>query len=349
MQLHTSHPFIVVSCECLEEGVLPSQQPFPFDAKKTDGSSGDYVAVLWALEPECEYCVSVRPSGGDESVQIVMKTKPILGPMAMCPSSAVIHPYQPLCSEFLECVRAQKENYMFVEKPTNSVEEFLMLLFYHSLFALPSKFRGIAIFVLPNGKDGRFCIDLRYQNIEWRKNKKVRRLLASNQFKIAVNRNIRDSLRLAQKYHSRPPNSTWLHDEYIALLAEMAKSHKYGVHIVCIELLEKGTDKVMAGCLGYALGSVYHDFTMFTLARSAESFGTVLTKLLGESLQKCGYDLWYWGLRIEYMKQFEEKYGGRCIPKPEFLQRWAQYRDVQPACRVDEYICSGKAFLPHAR
>ncbi|ORC90814.1 uncharacterized protein TM35_000072380 [Trypanosoma theileri] len=347
-ELFSEHPFTVISCESFTGSAAPSQQSFPICAKKSDGASSDYVAVLWALEPDCEYCVSLSFSGEDKAVQILVRTKPIFGPMIMCKPSAVIHPDQPFSDDFLECVQAQKENYMFIEKPTKSVQELLMLLFYHSLFALPSEICGVNIFVLPNGKDGRFCIDLRYQGIEWRRNKKIRRLVASNKFAIVVNRNIGDSLRLAQEYHSGPPNSTWLDDDYVALLADMAKSPKFGVRIMCVELLEKSTSKVMAGCLGYALGSVYHDFTMFTLERSAEGFGTILTKLLGESLQRCGYDLWYWGFRIDYMKQFEGKYGGKIIPKPEFLQRWTQYRDIQPACTVDEYIYSGKSWLPYA-
>ncbi|ESL07108.1 hypothetical protein TRSC58_05209 [Trypanosoma rangeli SC58] len=326
------------------------------------------MATLWALDTGRSYLVNVvvanedAPVPGADSVDcngsggsaaaasectVLVKLRKNNGPLACCSAHAILDVQLLYRDDFLHCVLSQSGDFMFVEQFEMPKSTLLYLLFYHSLFALPHEVNGKPIYLLPNGTTGRFCLDLTRENVAWRGSRKVRRLMACDRFVVAVNRDIRDSLCLAREYHMKQKGSTWLDVSYIELLANMASHPACGVCIMALELLEKNSGTVLAGCLGYSVGSVYHDFSMFTMQRGPEGFGNFATKLLGEALQQCGYNIWYWGMRLDYMEQFEGKYGGRVVCKSEFITRWGKYRNIRPTCTLEAFLRSGRCMLPY--
>ncbi|KEG12879.1 hypothetical protein DQ04_01351020 [Trypanosoma grayi] len=378
VDLFSSQPFSIHLCKEIAGVRGPSScQSFPLHARRSVAPLGGYVATLWALHVGSEYCVRVTLAGAgsqvdgagvapveeevcnnnheelgaetlEESEQsIIVSTRPYADFASLLGPAAILNIGILYRKDFLDCVLSQNTDYMYLLTWNQPLGTVLHHLFFHSLFAVPGMLLGEHVFALPNEKRGRFCLDLQHAVCAWRSSRKIRRLISCGRYVVEVNRDIRDSLRLAHDYHMERVESTWMKNYYIDILVSMAKSPEFGVRIMSVELLEKASGKVLAGCLGYALGSVYHDFTMFTAERATESFGTGITKVLGEALQCCGYNLWYWGSRLGYMAQFEAKYGARYICKEEFLARWAQCRELQPNCSVDEYLKSGKGMLPH--
>ncbi|RNF06411.1 hypothetical protein TraAM80_03877 [Trypanosoma rangeli] len=365
----SSCPFTIQSCQSADFLNLGMpQQSFPLHARRQWYVAGKYIATLWALDTGRSYLVNVVVSNEDASVPgadsvdcngsgssvaaalestVLVKLPQNNGPLALCSAHAILDVRLLYRDDFLNCVLSQSGDFMFVEQSGMAKPTLLHLLFYHSLFALPYEVNGKPIYLLPNGATGRFCLDLTQENVAWRGSRKVRRLMSCDRFVVAVNRDIRDSLCLAREYHIKQKGSTWIGVSYIDLLVNMASHPAYGVRIMALELLEKNSGMVLAGCLGYSLGSVYHDFTMFTMERGPEGFGNFATKLLGEALQQCGYNFWYWGMRLAYMEQFEGKYGGKVVCKSEFITRWGQYRNIQPTCTLEAFFQSGRGMLPY--
>lgn len=64
--------------------------------------------------------------------------------------------------------------------------------------------------------------------------------------------------------------------------------------------------KLAAVTAGMSAGSNFHDYSMCTFVRDSRCLGHVLTKTVADLLQKCGFDLWYWGYKGEYMAQYDQ-------------------------------------------
>ncbi|KAG5472476.1 hypothetical protein LSCM1_03875 [Leishmania martiniquensis] len=201
----------------------------------------------------------------------------------------------------------------------------------------------------------------------WRRQSKVRRIIRSGAYAVVVQSDtagVTASLQRASSYHRQRTGSTWLSDAFIYLMgqcsgtstslstdtaaSEAAQNDKpHNVRLLCIELVEKATGEVLAGCCGISVGRAYHDYTMYTLRQSKDSVGTFLTKLIGEALQRCGYTLWYWGFRVEYMQQYERHLGAVDMPRDFFYRRWGAARDALPYCTLDAYLRSHKGMVSH--
>ncbi|KPA83326.1 hypothetical protein ABB37_02984 [Leptomonas pyrrhocoris] len=186
----------------------------------------------------------------------------------------------------------------------------------------------------------------------WRGHSKVRRVIRAGTYTVVVRDDaagVTGSLQRAYEYHLVQHEASWLDPAFIRLMGsccEAAPSQDtFGVRLVCVELVDEAAAEVVAGCCGMAIGSVYHDYTMYTVRRCKDSLGTFLTKLLGEALQRCGYTLWYWGLRLGYMAEYEKHFGAVAMSRNEFYARWCAARDVAPACAVETYLRSSKGMV----
>lgn len=187
----------------------------------------------------------------------------------------------------------------------------------------------------------------------WRQNARVRRIIDASAFSVVVREcpeAIAASLWRAALYHSDRGRGIWLHPEYIEALARTAEPPFAGdeanARLCCIELVDRYSGEVVAGCCGMTVGALYHDFSMYTLRRTKDRLGTFLTKLIGEALQQCGYHLWYWGFKIEYMADFQSRYGGTDMSREDFYQRWIKGRAMQPRCPIGQYLREDRGMVP---
>ncbi|CAD7967975.1 unnamed protein product [Amoebophrya sp. A25] len=130
-----------------------------------------------------------------------------------------------------------------------------------------------------------------------------------------------------EKEKTTAPSKTWLTEELLKTLSELEATvpgpNAPPVHQCVFEFWEG--EELVALCAGFAVGNgAYHDYSMCTLKRDHRSLGHIASKTVGHILRVCGFQLWYWGCKIGYMSQYEEKYGGRDFPRMEFADRWSK-------------------------
>ena len=223
-------------------------------------------------------------------------------------------------------------------------------LFLEACFILCSDAEGIAghFIQIPNPQS-RFCLDLREPR-RWDRSRRMRRPAALANLRMTMDRSFRSSLRLAQQGHSE---GTWLTPELIGLLSRL---HDQGeanpVRHHSFELWEVSEDgasaEVVAVSLGYQIGSTWHDYTHAALKRDERGLGTILTKAVGDLLQKAGVAFWYWGLVGEgtsYMEDYA-KYGGRNFPREEFVPIWNGLKELPLARSPAQILESGAGLVP---
>ena len=226
-----------------------------------------------------------------------------------------------------------------------------------------------------NGSDGS------KQGIRWGRNKKLKRY--KKDFYLSVNFKFKDHLKICKSYHIEKEHrkamglvmgnleingndkgddaskgkedGTWITDDFIDLLDHCQRSEgdQDVLKFVTFELWERESNEIVAASFGYLIGSILCDYTFMTLKRDHRSCGNILTKVIGDVLQSCGYDLWYWGFRLEYMTDYD-KYGGKEIPRSEFdsvfQNSCSQQPQIinchqQPVKDIVEHIKAGKAFV----
>lgn len=282
-------------------------------------------------------------------------------------------------SEISELICSQPTDWMIaVVDWTKRVQTFRLLeaCYYNGLFTLPLS-QSRSIVSLPNGLD-RYVIDFeRCASGCWMHHKKCKKLLqqqstGQSSLRVVVNRDFGDTMRIAKKYHQERMETkhgdhechTWISEDLIKAmeLIVAAPRMRETVLLCAIELWEDKPEQtssetetggiprvsstLLAGCLGFAVGSVYHDFTMFTLRHDEHSYGSFLTKLIGAALQDCGYRMWYWGFRVEYMAEYEKRCGAVQMPRRTFYDLWMKHRDEIPVWNIATYLNGGRGLIP---
>lgn len=205
----------------------------------------------------------------------------------------------------------------------------------------------------------------------WRRSRKVKRAAASGKYAVAVRETpaeVAAALGRCSAYHTSRGQEGWLYPRMVqalaAVAAEMQQSDSGGsggdasspcppsspgharIRMLCFEVIEKASGEVMAGCCGFSIDSVYNDFSMYTLRKSDVGFGHLITKLVGEALDCCGYDMWYFGQRHKYLATYERHYGARDLSRAEFYRRFVAARDTPAPGDVAAFVRSGRAILP---
>ncbi|CAD2218011.1 hypothetical protein ADEAN_000549700 [Angomonas deanei] len=343
----------------------------------TDKLAFVHVATLWGLTVDQTYlilCDSETEGGWHKKFRITPELTPDLDPLkrrlytALNSRSTVMDLECILRPDFTDCALVQGNEPFMATTPVDcgnleSFQPFAGSLLYHGLFFLPAKYPFGWLLHLPNPED-RYLVDfaaLRAKEAtcqkrpDWRRSKKVRKNIASGQCRLVVQDTpeaLRQALERAEAYQIDMHHSTWLCPEGISILSSLAPSgvaekSKKSVQVLVIDLVD-ANDNVLAGCCGFTLGSVYHDFTMYTQRRDRNGYGTFLTKLIAEALYTCGYDMWYWGLRVDYMAQYENGYGACTLPRSEFYRRWVQHRDIPLSEDIVTFVRSNKAMVPSA-
>jgi len=89
-------------------------------------------------------------------------------------------------------------------------------------------------------------------------------------------------------------------------------------------------DKIVAGELGYVVGGIYTSLTgSYLLPRT----GSVQLCTMGRLLQARGYDLWDFGMEMDYKKAL----GANSIPRAQWLAQVKQFRDkAAPDLKIEK-------------
>eukprot|EP00299_Pterocystis_sp_00344_P015403 c7688_g1_i3.p1 GENE.c7688_g1_i3~~c7688_g1_i3.p1 ORF type:complete len:361 (+),score=76.02 c7688_g1_i3:50-1132(+) len=207
----------------------------------------------------------------------------------------------------------------------------------------------LALFILPHQNDplipvvhpiDRYCIDLT-RPTEWSRSKKVRR--HKNEFYLTVSHDFETALRVTAQGHGTT-KGTWLTPEFIELLVQMHKDPNAHVRHHSFELRERSTHKLAAVTVGFSLGSAYHDYSTYTIIRDSRSCGNILSKVVGDTLTKCGYTIWYWGIKANYMKEYDEC-GGVELNRDKFWNVWSAATQVPSPRNIVQFVENGEALI----
>eukprot|EP00927_Polykrikos_kofoidii_P035198 TRINITY_DN29784_c0_g1_i1.p1 TRINITY_DN29784_c0_g1~~TRINITY_DN29784_c0_g1_i1.p1 ORF type:complete len:484 (+),score=50.04 TRINITY_DN29784_c0_g1_i1:86-1537(+) len=216
---------------------------------------------------------------------------------------------------------------------------FVVRLLEHGLFVLPSD----SVFSCPFPEEPFVFL---WQASEGRphtfhRSKMLRRY--RNEFTFSCNHDFACHLRRCMEYHHEK-GGTWINNKLIDLLVSIDRDPCNEVRMFCFELWEKATGALAAASFGFAIGGFFHDFSMCCLIQDRRSAGSILTKAIGSVLRDCGVTVWYWGCKIDYMREYEA-HGAREISRLEY------YRTLRAATRIKlakdpaELIQSGGALI----
>lgn len=173
--------------------------------------------------------------------------------------------------------------------------------------------------------------------------KKVKKVMDSpaflnNGFYVRLNGGLENTINKISNYHK----NSWLIDKYAELLYKLAayNDKKRDFHIVTVELCCASDNEIIAGEIGYVIGSTYTSLTGFCdkSNKKHNNMGKLQLVLLAKTLQYHGYH--FWNLGHPYM-DYKFELGARITSRSDFLKKWFQSRDQQPSqkliseCRFD--------------
>ena len=148
--------------------------------------------------------------------------------------------------------------------------------------------------------------------------KKVKKLLNKNDFIFSINTNIDKLIKNIQIHHK----SNWLTIEYYEIIKNLEKYKDININfeIMSIELWDESNNILIAGEIGYKIGSIYTSLTGFCLKdKRYNNFGKLQMVLLALYLEKNNFS--FWNLGHPYM-QYKFDLGAISYSREEFLKRW---------------------------
>lgn len=148
--------------------------------------------------------------------------------------------------------------------------------------------------------------------------KKVKKLINNNEYKFTINENFDELLLKINTYH----DDCWLRGEYLNLIKKLKnyKHNKNDFEILSVELKCKNTDELIAGELGYKIGTTYTSLTGFCKRdKRYNNWGNLQLVLLALYLQK--NDFTFWNLGHASMP-YKQKLGAQIYSREDFLVRW---------------------------
>ncbi len=147
--------------------------------------------------------------------------------------------------------------------------------------------------------------------------KSIKKLINKNRHEFTINTNIDLVLEKLDQYHK----NNWLRDKYKKLIKELFEENfENGFEILSIELYDKNTNELIAGEIGYKIGSTYTSLTGFSSKeKTYKNWGKLQLVLLGLYLKQNNYS--FWNLGQPYM-QYKFDLGAKEYSRLDFLERW---------------------------
>jgi Leu/Phe-tRNA-protein transferase len=171
-----------------------------------------------------------------------------------------------------------------------------------------------------------------YCVLEWKNlqiTRSLTRSLHAGNFRLKVNQKSSDLLDQLVSYHG---SKNWICSEYRSLsekllqngMVEVAgfSSKRIRFQLFSIELSDN-TGTIIAGELGYVIGSVYTSLTGFCKREKRISLGRIQIVALAKRLQQCGFVFLNLGQPpTGGLMQYKAELGGSEVPRDGFLEKW---------------------------
>lgn len=148
--------------------------------------------------------------------------------------------------------------------------------------------------------------------------KKVKKLLQKDNYTLSMNTKLDE---VFQKFSSQHKYN-WLKDEYVKLLQQLHQNYNKNNNfkILSVELTCKDSNTLVAGEVGYIIGSTYTSLSGFSSSEKQYSnYGTLQLVLLAQYLKENKFS--FWNLGHPHM-EYKKKLGCKTYTRSEFLQRW---------------------------
>ena len=146
--------------------------------------------------------------------------------------------------------------------------------------------------------------------------KKVNKLINKNDFIFKISSNIKPLIDEINKYH----NDSWISTKYENMLLEISNNKYENFELIGFELLDKSTNKLIAGELGYKIGKTYTSLTGFSnRSKKYNNYGKLQLVLLSKYLEKNSYEFWNLG---HACLQYKIDLGAKVLKRDEFLKIW---------------------------
>jgi len=145
--------------------------------------------------------------------------------------------------------------------------------------------------------------------------KKVKKLLKQDDYELCVNTRFDEVIHNFSLQHK----DNWLKGEYIEVLKKLHKNTntKNNFELISVELVDKNTDELIAGEVGYIIGKTYTSLSGFSSKeKKYNNYGTLQLVLLAKYFQEKDFLFWNFGHpHMEYKKRL----GCVVYPRNEFL------------------------------
>lgn len=146
--------------------------------------------------------------------------------------------------------------------------------------------------------------------------KKVSKLIKEDKYTFTVNTKLVELLEKIDSYHEL----SWLTKEYKSMLLNIASNSYHNFELLSIELNDKKTNELIAGEIGYKIGSSYTSLTgFFKKQKQYNNWGKLQLVLLSKYLQNNGYDFWNLG---HASLQYKIDLGAKVYSREDFLYLW---------------------------
>ncbi|NOR57363.1 MAG: hypothetical protein GQ474_02455 [Sulfurimonas sp.] len=148
--------------------------------------------------------------------------------------------------------------------------------------------------------------------------KKVKKLLSYDSYTFSINNRFHEVLKNICSQHKY----NWLKEEYLELLKDLYSraDEIKGFKLISAEVISKDADVVIAGEVGYIIGTTYTSLSGFSLKeKKYNNYGNLQLVLLARFLEKNGFS--FWNLGHSHM-QYKQKLGCKTYERSEFLKRW---------------------------
>lgn len=148
--------------------------------------------------------------------------------------------------------------------------------------------------------------------------KKVQKLINKKEYTLHINSNFDTLLSQLEQYHE----NCWITKEYLNLIKKLNTYHHQTINfkLMSIELICLQTNELIAGELGYSIGSTYTSLTGFcSKHKKHNNCGTLQLVLLSQYLQEKNFCFWNLG---HASMDYKLKLGAKIYSREAFLKRW---------------------------
>lgn len=148
--------------------------------------------------------------------------------------------------------------------------------------------------------------------------KKVKKLIKKDGFKLSINKKLKTLLNHIELYHE----NSWLTNKYLDLIIKLKEFHHNTIdfEILSVELTCKKTNNLIAGELGYRIGTTYTSLTGFHNQENIyNNCGTLQLVLFAQYLQENNFSFWNLG---HALMPYKLNLGAKVYSREDFLKKW---------------------------